>query len=82
MQPGRKSTFAPERAEFSKQLQECFLRQIFRFSGVPRHAQAQRVDAALVEVVEDLEGLRTSAFRRFNRSGLRPTFSRCCSSAQ
>ena len=67
MQPRRKRRLATEGSNLSEQLQESLLRQIFRFGGVRRHPQAQRIHAPLMQVVEKLESFRIPLLGFFDR---------------
>jgi hypothetical protein len=57
MQPGRKCRLAAKRSNLTIELQKRFLRQIFGFGSVRRHAQAERIDAPFMLIVESLERL-------------------------
>src|SRR5436190_4559785 len=56
MQPGRKRRFATEAAYLPEELDKDFLRQVLGFSNVLRHAQTQRIYAAIMTLVKLLEG--------------------------
>ena len=55
MQPRSKSRFAPETTDFSKELNEDLLCEIFSLRDVPGHSQTERVDAAIVALVKLFE---------------------------
>ncbi len=71
MQPGRKRRLAAESLNLAEELQESFLGHFFRFRGVAQHAQAERIDPALVQVVEALERLAVAALGAADRLRLR-----------
>lgn len=75
MQPGREGRFAAEATHFAKELDENFLRQILGFNHVPRHAQTERVNAAIVPLIELLEGLHVALGGLFRQLVIRS--SRC-----
>src|SRR5215212_11929481 len=55
VQPGSKGRFAPETANFSKELNEDLLCEIFSLRDVAGHSQAERVDAAIMTLVKLFE---------------------------
>ena len=55
MKPSRKSRFTSKGANFSKQLHEGFLGKILSFSRVADHAQAERINSALMQAVKPLK---------------------------
>src|SRR5690348_18471780 len=63
MQPRGERGFAAKRADFPKQLKESFLSQILSFRGVSNHPQAQRVNPAIVELIDSLERCRVTLLR-------------------
>ena len=69
MQPRGKRRLAAKRSDFSKELQESFLRQIFRLGRVRGHAQAERIHPPLMQVIEKLESFSITLLGAFN--GLR-----------
>ena len=68
MQPGRKRRLAAKRCDLAIELQERFLRQILGLGRIRCHAQAERVHAPLVLVVERLERLRVPLLGPFDSS--------------
>ena len=58
VQPGRKRRLAAKGCDLAIELQERFLGQILSLGRIRGHAQAERVDAPLMLVVESLERLR------------------------
>jgi len=55
MKPSSKGGFASKTADFSKELDENLLREVFSFRHTSRHPQAQGVDATIVTLEEVLE---------------------------
>src|SRR5687768_7852777 len=51
VEPGRKSGFSAKTADFSKELYEDLLCEIFSLRDVSGHAQAERVNAAIMALV-------------------------------
>jgi len=51
VEPGRKSGLSAKAADFSKELYEDLLREVFSLRDVSRHAQTQRVHAAIMALV-------------------------------
>src|ERR1700678_324103 len=66
MQPRRKSRLPAKRPNLAVELQECFLRQVFRLSRVRRHSQTKRIHTSLMLVIEHLERFRVPQFGPFN----------------
>ena len=69
MQPGRKCRLAAKRSNLTIELQERFLRQIFGFGRVRRHAQAERIHPPLMLIVESLERLSVPLLGFFDQLG-------------
>src|SRR5690348_16317786 len=76
VQPSREGAFTAEGADLAEQLQEGLLGQILSLGGVAGHAQAQRVNAAFVQVVEELEGLGFALLGAPDSLSLGPRFGR------
>ncbi len=55
VEPGSKSRFAPETTDFSKELNEDLLCEIFGLRNVSGHSQTERVDATIVTLVKLFE---------------------------
>ena len=55
MKPGGEGGFAAEGMNFSEELEEGFLGEVFGFEGVADHAEAEAVDAARVLAIESFE---------------------------
>ena len=55
VQPGSKSGFTPETTDFSKELDEDLLCEIFGLRDIAGHSQAERVDAAIMTLVKLFE---------------------------
>jgi hypothetical protein len=55
VQPGSKGGFAPEATDFSKELNEDLLCEVFSLRNVPCHPQAERVDAPIMPLVKVFE---------------------------
>ena len=64
VQPGGKSRLTTKASNFSKELNEDFLSEVFSLRDVAGHSQAERVNPAIVPLVELLEG-RHVALSRF-----------------
>jgi len=71
MQPRRKGRLPAERADLAVELEERLLGQILRFGRIRCHAQAERIHAALVLVVEGLERLSVSKFSLLDQLSFR-----------
>jgi hypothetical protein len=56
VKPGRKSRLAPKTTDFSKELYENLLSEVFCLRDIAGHSQAQRVDATIVTLVKLFEG--------------------------
>src|SRR5208283_552050 len=56
VQPCGKSRFAAERADLAVKLEKSFLHQVFRIGGVTHHPEAQGIDPASMEAVQELKG--------------------------
>src|ERR1700747_315968 len=56
MQPSGKSRFSAEGGDFSEQLQECLLQQVFRSGRITHHTQAKGVNAATVHLIQKFKG--------------------------
>jgi len=69
VQPCRKGGFAAEAANFSKELNEDFLCEVFCLRDIAGHAQAQRVDPTIMSLVKLLKGDHV-ALSRFLRQGV------------
>ena len=69
MEPRREGGFATKAANFSKELNEDFLREVFCLRDIAGHAQAQRVDPAIMSLVKLLEGHHV-ALSSFLREGV------------
>src|SRR5205085_12616508 len=67
MQPSRKSRLAAKTADLAIELDESFLRQVFRFGHVTRHTQTQRIDPSVMPLVEFLKGCHVAAGRRLRQ---------------
>src|SRR5689334_1324895 len=67
VQRRRKRGFAPKCSDLAEQLKKRFLRQIFGFLSIRGHAQAEGVNATLVQVIERLESFRVALLRPLNR---------------
>ena len=63
VQPGGECRVAAEGADLAIELQKGFLGQVFGFGYVTQHAQAQGVDATLMQRVEALKGGSVAALR-------------------
>ena len=55
VQPGSKGGFTPETTNFSKELNEDLLCEIFSLRDVAGHSQTERVDAAIMTLVKIFE---------------------------
>src|SRR5687768_13050780 len=71
VKPGRKSRFAPKTADFSKELYEDLLSEIFGLRNVAGHSQAQRINATIMALVKLLESCHVAL------SGLLPQLIVC-----
>src|SRR5436190_24045268 len=74
MQPGGERRFAAKTANLPKQLDENFLRQVFRLDNVAGHAQAERIYAPIVTLVKLLKSAHVAvrrALRQLKVGGLR-----------
>ena len=60
VQPGGEGGLATEASNFSKELNEDLLGEVFCLRDVLRHAQAKRVDATIVALVNLLERLHVA----------------------
>ena len=69
MQPGRKCRLAAKRSNLAVELQKRFLRQIFGFSRVRRHAKAERIHPPLMLIVESLERLSVPVLSFLDKVG-------------
>jgi len=56
MQPGGKGRFATKASNFSKELNEDLLCQVFSLRDITGHPQTKRIDPTIVALVELLEG--------------------------
>src|ERR1700752_3529163 len=55
VQPGSKSRFAPETTNFSKELDENLLSEVFGFRNIPGHSQAEGILATIEALIKILE---------------------------
>ena len=62
VQPGGEGALAAEAAELAEEVEEGFLGHVFGFGDVAEHAQAEGIDAALVERVELGKGIGVAVF--------------------
>src|ERR1051325_5254458 len=60
VQPGSKGRFTPKTADFSKELNEDLLCEIFSLRDVAGHSQTERVDAAIMALVKLFESSHIS----------------------
>src|SRR5438046_752489 len=60
MQPGRKGRFATKTSNFSKELNEDLLCEIFRLRDVTGHPQTEGINPAIMALVELLEGVHVA----------------------
>ena len=67
MQPGRERRLATKCPDFAEQLQEGFLRQIFRLGRVRSHAQAQRIYPPFMQVIENFKRFSIPLLGALNR---------------
>ena len=56
VQPGSKSRLATKASNFSKELNEDLLCEIFSLRDIPGHSQAERINATIMALVKLLEG--------------------------
>src|SRR5581483_1401998 len=61
MEPGGEGRLAAEASDLAKEQNEDFLSQVFSFSDVPRHPQAERIHAPVVAPVKLFEGLHVAS---------------------
>lgn len=61
MQPGGEGGFPAETADFAKELDENFLRQILCFRGIGDHPQAQAVNPTMMTFIKRLERRHVAA---------------------
>ena len=69
MQPGGEGGLAAEAADLAEEMEEGLLGHVFGFRDVAEHAQAERVDAALVQGVELGEGFGIAVLGGFDGFG-------------
>jgi hypothetical protein len=55
VEPGRKSGLSPKAADLSKELYEDFLCEVFSLRDVSGHPEAERVNAAIMALVQLFE---------------------------
>lgn len=60
MQPSGKRRLTAKAADLSEELNKDFLREVFGFGSVRRHAKAQRIDAPVVTLIQLLERLHVA----------------------
>ena len=70
MEPGGEGGFSAEAANLAEEMEECLLGHVLGFGDVAEHAQAEGVDAALMECVELGEGLGVAVLGGFDGFGL------------
>jgi hypothetical protein len=55
MEPGGKGRFPSKTTDFTKELDEDFLREVFGFRGILCHAKTEGIDSSVMALVEQLE---------------------------
>jgi hypothetical protein len=70
MQPGGKGGLSAEAADLAEEVQERLLGHVFGLGDVAEHAQAEGVDAALVQRVQPGEGLGVTVLGGLDGFGL------------
>jgi hypothetical protein len=63
MKPGGEGRFTPKTPDFSKELNEDLLSEIFRFRHISRHPQAEGVNSPIMTLVELLKGTHVALGR-------------------
>ncbi len=71
VQPGGKSRLTTKAPNFSKELDEDFLSEVFCLRDVAGHSQAERVNPAIVSLVQQLEGRHVGLSRLLRQSEVR-----------
>jgi len=71
VQPGGKGRFPTKASNFSKELDEDFLCEVFCFRDVAGHSQTQRINPAIMSLVKLLEGHHVALSRFLSESVIR-----------
>lgn len=60
MEPGRKGRFSAKASNFSKELDENLLCEVFSFRDISSHPQAEGINAAIMALIDLLEGFHVA----------------------
>lgn len=71
MQPGGKGRLTTKASNFSKELDEDFLSEVFRLRDIAGHSQTERIDPAIMPLVELLEGCHVALSRLLRQRVIR-----------